>query len=150
MLISFMMSWRSESTGTCLIARSCPDSLCTALNTAPYALIREHHNSISPKQVQHSSEHGRIPKNGQLWFDYCSETFTTQCRTRGWSTRDSQSIGTRDTSQHGLLHRQDLYFDTHTLMCESWIYTSIFGHNRHEDTTQVTQGAVNWLTTLQN
>ncbi len=37
-LISLMMSWRSESTGTCLMASSCPDSLCTALNTAPYAL----------------------------------------------------------------------------------------------------------------
>ena len=31
MLISLIMSWRSESTGTCLIASSWPDSLCIDL-----------------------------------------------------------------------------------------------------------------------
>ena len=37
-LISLMISWRSVSTGTCLIARTSPDSLCKALKTDPYAL----------------------------------------------------------------------------------------------------------------
>ena len=50
-LISLMMSWRSESTGTCLMASSCPLSLWTALYTAPYALIGEHqeHNINTEK-----------------------------------------------------------------------------------------------------
>lgn len=35
MEISLIISWRSDSTGTCLIATTWPDSLCIALNTLP-------------------------------------------------------------------------------------------------------------------
>lgn len=41
-----MISWRSESTGTCLIASCWPDSLCMALYTAPYALTNTTNKTI--------------------------------------------------------------------------------------------------------
>ena len=48
-----MISWRSVSTGTCLMASTCPVSLCSDLNTLPYDLAATYvythqHTAIRP------------------------------------------------------------------------------------------------------